>query len=117
MFGVGMPADLSSFGQCLRAAADVRACDRGWRSSVARTLAVGCRRLRRSRIEIELAGARLTMIGSVAPELAQAVVTALRVAGDRSFPWWSEDHGCDATCRLPARCQWPGGIGGISTCG
>jgi transposase len=30
------------------------------------------------RIEIEIAGARLTMIGSVAPELAQAVVTALR---------------------------------------
>ena len=30
------------------------------------------------RIEIEIAGARLTMIGSVAPELAQAVVAALR---------------------------------------
>ncbi|MFW8643171.1 IS66 family insertion sequence element accessory protein TnpB [Rhizobium beringeri] len=30
------------------------------------------------RIEIEVAGARLTMSGSVAPELAQAVVTALR---------------------------------------
>jgi transposase len=30
------------------------------------------------RIEIEIAGARLTVIGSVAPELAQAVVVALR---------------------------------------
>ncbi|RVK06509.1 IS66-like element accessory protein TnpA [Sinorhizobium meliloti] len=30
------------------------------------------------RIEIEIAGARLTVIGSVAPELAQAVVAALR---------------------------------------
>lgn len=31
-----------------------------------------------SRIEIEFAGARMTVIGSVAPELAQAVVAALR---------------------------------------
>jgi transposase len=30
------------------------------------------------RIEIELAGARMTVIGSVAPELAQAMVAALR---------------------------------------
>jgi len=30
------------------------------------------------RIEIEIAGARMTVIGSVAPELAQAMVTALR---------------------------------------
>jgi transposase len=30
------------------------------------------------RIEIEIAGARMTIIGSVAPELAQAMVTALR---------------------------------------
>jgi transposase len=30
------------------------------------------------RIEIEIAGARMTVIGSVAPELAQAVVAALR---------------------------------------
>ncbi|NTH14222.1 transposase [Agrobacterium rhizogenes] len=30
------------------------------------------------RIEIEFAGARMTVIGSVAPELAQAMVTALR---------------------------------------
>lgn len=30
------------------------------------------------RIEIELAGARMTVIGSVAPELAQAMVVALR---------------------------------------
>ncbi|WP_234890396.1 hypothetical protein [Sinorhizobium meliloti] len=31
-----------------------------------------------SRIEIEVAGVRMTVIGSVAPELAQAIVTALR---------------------------------------
>lgn len=30
------------------------------------------------RIEIEIAGARMTVIGSVAPELAQAMVAALR---------------------------------------
>ncbi|WP_235777172.1 hypothetical protein [Rhizobium mesoamericanum] len=30
------------------------------------------------RIEIELAGARMRVIGSVAPELAQAMVAALR---------------------------------------
>ncbi len=30
------------------------------------------------RIEIEIAGARMTVIGSVAPELAQAIVAALR---------------------------------------
>lgn len=30
------------------------------------------------RIEIEIAGARMTVIGTVAPELAQAMVTALR---------------------------------------
>jgi transposase len=30
------------------------------------------------RIEIEIAGARITLIGSVAPELAQAMVAALR---------------------------------------
>lgn len=31
-----------------------------------------------SRIEIEIAGARMTVIGSVGPELAQAIVAALR---------------------------------------
>lgn len=30
------------------------------------------------RIEIEIAGARMTVIGSVTPELAQAMVAALR---------------------------------------
>ncbi|MNL22410.1 hypothetical protein D3C87_1437580 [compost metagenome] len=30
------------------------------------------------RIEIEIAGARMTVFGSVAPELAQAIVAALR---------------------------------------
>lgn len=30
------------------------------------------------RIELEIAGARMTLVGSVAPELAQAVVAALR---------------------------------------
>lgn len=30
------------------------------------------------RVEIEIAGARMTVIGSVAPELAQAMVAALR---------------------------------------
>lgn len=30
------------------------------------------------RIEIEIAGARMTVIGSVAPELAQAIVAVLR---------------------------------------
>lgn len=48
------------------------------------------------RIEIEIAGARMTVIGSVAPELAQVMVTALRGAGDRSFAKWCEDHGCGA---------------------
>jgi transposase len=31
------------------------------------------------RIELEIAGARMTVVGSVAPELAQAMVAALRV--------------------------------------
>lgn len=42
----------------------------GLRSNAAEVLA--------GRIEIEIAGARMTVIGSVAPELAQAMVVALR---------------------------------------
>jgi hypothetical protein len=51
----------------------VRLDQKGDRKAIVRLVAIVS-----GRIEIEIAGARMTVIGSVAPELAQAIVAVLR---------------------------------------
>jgi transposase len=67
------------------------------------------------RIEIEIAGARMVVMGPVAPELAHAMVAALRGRDDRAIKR-PQDHDSDTASRLPARHEWAGCHGRISAC-
>ncbi len=70
-------ADLSPIRASLRAAGHVRAGDSGWRTNASPERVVDIASVASRRIEIEIAGARVTVIGSVAPELAQAIVAVV----------------------------------------